>query len=284
MFAGHEHVDVVEVATPGGACRHPLVLAGDELRQLREGLVGLLKCEEQLHVEPEALGLLDGVDVVGPPFNDRRPPWCWKAASVRSSLWCCWCSWGREGQPCVRGSDLHVEPTESPADRHTLQPFDVPRDVLERWRGVLTEYVRARAALLREIEPQGFAVPAGAPAAATPRRHAVLRTRRTAPPARQAITSVTDTQCRRPILSPACANGSTGSPGNAGMYYCETPVDAVTVPERCDVWLWPRRCRLAEWCNRGYQGRRSRLRLGIGSGCWRSYRWWWRAGARSRRF
>jgi hypothetical protein len=46
------------------------------------------------------------------------------------------------------------------ADRHTLQQYDVDADVLSRWRETISPYLRARAALLREIERQGFRAPA----------------------------------------------------------------------------------------------------------------------------
>jgi hypothetical protein len=65
------------------------------------------------------------------------------------------------------GHDWQVEPTEHPKDRHTLQEYDVPHDVLERWRGVLSDYLRARAALIRVIERQGWRIPGRPPASGT---------------------------------------------------------------------------------------------------------------------
>jgi hypothetical protein len=65
--------------------------------------------------------------------------------------------------PVLIGFDWNVEPTTQPANRDTLQEYEVPRDVLDRWRKVVSDYLRARGALLRVIEKQGFRVPTRRP-------------------------------------------------------------------------------------------------------------------------
>ncbi len=67
-----EHVDLAEVALPGGTSRHAPVLVLDDLRQCRGLGAGLLEGEEQLHVEPERLGRLRRVQPVGPALGNRR--------------------------------------------------------------------------------------------------------------------------------------------------------------------------------------------------------------------
>jgi hypothetical protein len=62
------------------------------------------------------------------------------------------------------GAEWWAEPMEQPADRDTLQQYDVDPDVLERWRQARDEYLSARAALVGQIERQGWRAPARAPA------------------------------------------------------------------------------------------------------------------------
>jgi hypothetical protein len=62
------------------------------------------------------------------------------------------------------GAEWWAEPMEQPRDRDTLQQYDVDPDVLERWRQAREEYLSARAALVGQIERQGWRAPARAPA------------------------------------------------------------------------------------------------------------------------
>jgi hypothetical protein len=64
--------NVVEVAVPGGTCRHAAVFVVDEFREFRQVLAGLLEGEEQPHVESERFVVLHGVHAIGPAFNNRR--------------------------------------------------------------------------------------------------------------------------------------------------------------------------------------------------------------------
>src|SRR5687767_9075636 len=67
VYRAQENVgDVVEVAVPGGACRHAAVLVVDELRELREVLAGLLEGEERPHVESERFVVPHWVYALGP--------------------------------------------------------------------------------------------------------------------------------------------------------------------------------------------------------------------------
>jgi hypothetical protein len=58
--------------------------------------------------------------------------------------------------PILLGFDWRCEPAEQPADRTSLQQYDVSQDVLAEWRKARSAYVLAKARLLREIERQGF--------------------------------------------------------------------------------------------------------------------------------
>jgi hypothetical protein len=54
------------------------------------------------------------------------------------------------------GVEHWTDPAEQPADRTTLQQYDVDEQVLARWRDALKEYLSARAALIRQVERQGW--------------------------------------------------------------------------------------------------------------------------------
>jgi hypothetical protein len=62
------------------------------------------------------------------------------------------------------GAEWWAEPMEQPRDRDTLQQYDVDPQVLERWRKARDEYLSARAALVGQVERQGWRAPARAPA------------------------------------------------------------------------------------------------------------------------
>jgi hypothetical protein len=54
------------------------------------------------------------------------------------------------------GVETWTEPVENPVDRDTIAGYDVDQVVLDRWRDARREYLAARAALLGEIERQGW--------------------------------------------------------------------------------------------------------------------------------
>jgi hypothetical protein len=54
------------------------------------------------------------------------------------------------------GVEHWTDPAEQPADRTTLQQYDVDEQVLARWRDAQKEYLQARAALTRQVERQGW--------------------------------------------------------------------------------------------------------------------------------
>lgn len=54
------------------------------------------------------------------------------------------------------GVEWFAEPVEQPADRTSLQEYDVDPDVLKRWRETRAQYLHARGALIRQIEGQGW--------------------------------------------------------------------------------------------------------------------------------
>jgi hypothetical protein len=58
--------------------------------------------------------------------------------------------------PVLIGVEHWVDPSEQPNDRSSLQQYEVDTDVLARWRDTLKDYLQARAALVREIERQGW--------------------------------------------------------------------------------------------------------------------------------
>jgi hypothetical protein len=60
--------------------------------------------------------------------------------------------------PVLMGVEHWVDPSEQPKDRHTLQQYDVDKQVLARWRDAQKDYLQARAVLIREIERQGWRV------------------------------------------------------------------------------------------------------------------------------
>lgn len=53
------------------------------------------------------------------------------------------------------GVEWWPEPTEQPADGRK-QVYDVDRDVVERWRAALSEYLQARAPIVGQLERQGW--------------------------------------------------------------------------------------------------------------------------------
>jgi hypothetical protein len=57
------------------------------------------------------------------------------------------------------GVEWYPEPSEQPTDRTSLQEYDVPADVLARWQQTRRDYLQPRAALLREVDRQGFRAP-----------------------------------------------------------------------------------------------------------------------------
>src|SRR5215203_5168674 len=67
-----EHIEVVEVAVPGGACRRAAVFVVDDLRERREILTGLLASEEQPNVESERFVVPHGVQATRPAFDNCR--------------------------------------------------------------------------------------------------------------------------------------------------------------------------------------------------------------------
>lgn len=54
------------------------------------------------------------------------------------------------------GVETWTEPAENPADRSTIATYDVDPAVLDRWRDALRVYLSARAALLGQVERQGW--------------------------------------------------------------------------------------------------------------------------------
>src|SRR5215216_4269987 len=72
VYWTQEHIDLTEVAAPGGTSRHTAVLLVDDLRERREVLTRLLKGEEQPHVETERFVVPHRVHYIGPAFDDRR--------------------------------------------------------------------------------------------------------------------------------------------------------------------------------------------------------------------
>lgn len=54
------------------------------------------------------------------------------------------------------GVETWTEPVENPSDRDTLAGYDVDQEVLDRWRDARREYLSALAALLGQIERQGW--------------------------------------------------------------------------------------------------------------------------------
>jgi hypothetical protein len=62
------------------------------------------------------------------------------------------------------GAEWWAEPVEQPADRDTIETYDVEPQVLERWREARNVYLSARAALVGQVERQGWRAPARAPA------------------------------------------------------------------------------------------------------------------------
>src|SRR5215217_2371570 len=71
VYWTQEHIDLPEVAAPGGTGRHTAVLVVDDFRERREVFTGLLKGEEQPHVHPERFVVALGVHSIGPAFDDR---------------------------------------------------------------------------------------------------------------------------------------------------------------------------------------------------------------------
>jgi hypothetical protein len=59
------------------------------------------------------------------------------------------------------GAEWWPEPVDQPRDRETLQQYDVDPQVLERWRKARDEYLCAWAALVGQIERQGWRAPGG---------------------------------------------------------------------------------------------------------------------------
>src|SRR5215207_3102800 len=72
VYRTQEDIDLIEVAAPGGTCRHAAVFVVDELRECREVLIGLPKGEEQPHVKTERFVVPHWVHSIGPAFDDRR--------------------------------------------------------------------------------------------------------------------------------------------------------------------------------------------------------------------
>src|SRR5215208_5145934 len=72
VYWAQEHIDLIEVAAPGGSGRHTAVLLVDDFRERREVHIGLLKGEEQAHVETERFVIPHGVHSIGPAFYDRH--------------------------------------------------------------------------------------------------------------------------------------------------------------------------------------------------------------------
>jgi hypothetical protein len=62
------------------------------------------------------------------------------------------------------GAEWWAEPIEQPADRDTVDTYDVDAKVVERWRKARDEYLSARAALVGQVERQGWRAPARTPA------------------------------------------------------------------------------------------------------------------------
>ena len=67
-----KHVDVLEIATPGGTAGHALVFAGNELAASVEWLAWLLVREKQPDVKPERLVLARRIDALGPAGDNCR--------------------------------------------------------------------------------------------------------------------------------------------------------------------------------------------------------------------
>src|SRR5215211_9434966 len=72
VYWTQEHIDLIEVAAPGGTGRHTAVFVVDDLPERREVLTRLLKGKEQPHVEPERFVIPHGVHAGGAAFGDRR--------------------------------------------------------------------------------------------------------------------------------------------------------------------------------------------------------------------
>src|SRR5215216_479619 len=72
VYWTQEHIDLTEVAAPGGSGRHTAVLLVDDFRERREVLTRLLKGEEQPHVKTERFVVPLGVHSIGPAFDYRR--------------------------------------------------------------------------------------------------------------------------------------------------------------------------------------------------------------------
>src|SRR5215207_11063423 len=65
VYWAQEHIDLIEVVAPGGTCRHATVFVVDDFRECREVLIGLLKGEEQAHLETERFVVVQGVHSIG---------------------------------------------------------------------------------------------------------------------------------------------------------------------------------------------------------------------------
>jgi hypothetical protein len=63
------------------------------------------------------------------------------------------------------GAEWWAEPIEQPADRDTIAVYKVDPQALARWRDARDAYLAARAALVGQVERQGWRAPARAPAA-----------------------------------------------------------------------------------------------------------------------
>src|SRR5215216_5816233 len=82
VYWTQEHIDLTEVAAPGGSGRHTAVLLVDDFRERREVLTRLLKGEEQPHVKTERFVVPLGSTPSGQPSTTVAPAW----ASVSTAL------------------------------------------------------------------------------------------------------------------------------------------------------------------------------------------------------
>src|ERR671921_483963 len=115
VYWAQEHIDLTEVAAPGGTGRHTAVLLVDDLRERREVLTRLLKGEEQAHMETERFVVPHRVHSIGPAFYNRRAG----SGEFVHSI----------GQRCGDlAGDGHVFMVEHDADTKILQPG------MARWR------------------------------------------------------------------------------------------------------------------------------------------------------
>jgi len=69
------------------------------------------------------------------------------------------------------GAEWWPEPMEQPAHRAALHEYEVEDAVLSRWRDTRRDYLSARAALVGEIERQGWRAPGNADRIARPGAH-----------------------------------------------------------------------------------------------------------------